>query len=72
MRSVTKEELTENHPMIKMLRLVFTLKPWGRDRVSHLVAKYYDGDEHALDELPALKKAVDEVFAEYRAWEAGA
>lgn len=71
MRQVTKEELTENHPMIKALRLTFALKPWGRDRISHMVAKYFDGDEHALDSVPELKKAVDQVFAECRAWEAG-
>jgi len=51
----------------EMLQLMCALKPWGRDEGSKIVAKYLDGDEHALDALPTLKSRIDDTINAYQA-----
>ena len=51
----------------EMLQLMCALKPWGRDKSSKTIAKYLDGDEHALDALPILKSRIDDTISAYHA-----
>ena len=51
----------------EMLQLMCALKPWGRDKGSKTIAKYLDGDEHALDALPILKSRIDDTIGAYHA-----
>ncbi len=40
------------------LRVIFSLTPWKRDKLSKSVGKYLDGDTTALDKTPILKARV--------------
>lgn len=55
LKGLTDQEYSE-------LRLICTLKPWGRDRVSKAFGRYLDGDAKALDKLPTIKAMVDRTF----------
>jgi hypothetical protein len=49
----------------EMLQLMCALKPWDRGKGSETIAKYLDGDEHALDALPTLKSRIDDTISAY-------
>lgn len=53
-----KGKQAELEPMLRSLRVIMQLKPWGSDKLSRRVGRYLDGDLSALKDMPTLRQKV--------------